>query len=798
MVGGLNMASKNNLLDFTFIQTKEIATHFHLNPELFYCISGNLTIQTEQASYKMHAGDYILINSNKKHTCLADSEFLGARFIFDYSTIASNINTQQILFWCNTVVDKNDNYNNLRQLLDRILQRYFEMENKEDLLIQAYSYQLLHLLVQHFLVKSNNLVITESNNEDKLRVQQIQNYIHENFQSSISLTDLSNQLHLSISYLSKYIKKHFGLTFIEYLNNVRIFHAIDEMLNSDKNLTHIALDNGFPSFSAFTREFMRIHNMAPGEYRKNMGENQLANPIEPAIEAKNSELFRKHFQPAQKQEVLLPKDCWECHVDVRQQSKRNQSFGKAVNIGEASILLQSDTQKKLLQLKKACGIHCVRIWDLLIPDRYSIEHNIFDFGKTAPVLDFLVHNGFIPYLELSYDPKHRFADIYGDTFTNTIINKDDFKKLIRTTCIFLINNYDPNILSTWLYSFSYNQELHHHNIEEYLEYFNIFYTTIKEFLPNAMIGGGGFILGYQTYILYDIFQKWHSKSICPDFISFNSYQLISVHEDGSIYFKKSTDGHYIENQINIVKQMMEDTHFHPSKIFIDEWNFTTSNHNYINDSCSQGAYVLKTLINMCDQVDFMCYWHGLDSESDNYDYKNILSGDSGLITKDSIYKPSYYAFIFNQQLLPFSIHKDPYCILTTDNYDKYVFACHNFKRLASDFVFTDDSEITINNMEHFIEDTNPMQINLHMEHVKNGTYQVKIYYLNRSHGDALNIWESIDCKRVLTADEISYFQAKARPTMEIHTVEITDNTLDFNPILQPQEIRIMEIQYIYQ
>ena len=48
----------------------------------------------------------------------------------------------------------------------------------------------------------------------------------------ISLNDLAQKLYLTNAYLSKYIKKRFGLSFIEYVNNVRLFHAVDELLYS--------------------------------------------------------------------------------------------------------------------------------------------------------------------------------------------------------------------------------------------------------------------------------------------------------------------------------------------------------------------------------------------------------------------------------------------------------------------------------------------------------------------------------------------------------------------------------------
>lgn len=70
--------------------------------------------------------------------------------------------------------------------------------------------------------------------QNRIRIKNIQNYIQANYQSQISLNDLAQRLYLSNAYLSKYIKKNLGMTFIEYLNNVRLFHAVDEILYTEK------------------------------------------------------------------------------------------------------------------------------------------------------------------------------------------------------------------------------------------------------------------------------------------------------------------------------------------------------------------------------------------------------------------------------------------------------------------------------------------------------------------------------------------------------------------------------------
>ena len=123
--------------------------------------------------------------------------------------------------------------------------------------------------------------------QDRIRIQQIQNYIQANYQSQISLNDLADRLYLSNAYLSKYVKKHLGMTFMEYLNNVRLFHAVDELLYTKKNITRIALDNGFPTSAAFTKAFREVYREAPSEYRKKMQKEE--NPGETQTELAESE-----------------------------------------------------------------------------------------------------------------------------------------------------------------------------------------------------------------------------------------------------------------------------------------------------------------------------------------------------------------------------------------------------------------------------------------------------------------------------------------------------------------------------
>lgn len=150
--------------------------------------------------------DIILINANKRHLMNGREGLLAARFEIDFHVLAEHMETMQLLFWCNTAADKNEAYQELRLLLDQILARYFEKEEKGALHLNALYYETAYLLTSNFFVKTDDARVYLENTQDKQRIRQIQNYIQANYQSEISLKDLASRLFLSNAYLKWYFE----------------------------------------------------------------------------------------------------------------------------------------------------------------------------------------------------------------------------------------------------------------------------------------------------------------------------------------------------------------------------------------------------------------------------------------------------------------------------------------------------------------------------------------------------------------------------------------------------------------
>lgn len=65
------------------------------------------------------------------------------------------LGTNQILFWCNTVVDKNEVYVQLKNVLDKILNRYYDRKNEGALYLNSIYYEAFCLLTSYFIIKAD-------------------------------------------------------------------------------------------------------------------------------------------------------------------------------------------------------------------------------------------------------------------------------------------------------------------------------------------------------------------------------------------------------------------------------------------------------------------------------------------------------------------------------------------------------------------------------------------------------------------------------------------------------------------
>ena len=83
----------------------------------------------------------------------------------------------------------------------------------------------------------------------------------------LNLDRVSEKLNLSPSYLSKLLKQETGLSFIDYLTNVRIKRSIDIMSDPTMKIYQVAELVGYNNQHYFCKAFKKVMGFSPTEYR---------------------------------------------------------------------------------------------------------------------------------------------------------------------------------------------------------------------------------------------------------------------------------------------------------------------------------------------------------------------------------------------------------------------------------------------------------------------------------------------------------------------------------------------------
>lgn len=93
-------------------------------------------------------------------------------------------------------------------------------------------------------------------------------FIHQNYDKNISLSDVAGFVGVSASYVSRLFKEECGVGFAEYLNQVRVERAKLLIENGEMKLKDIVSRVGFNNYNYFFRVFKELAGMTPLEYEQ--------------------------------------------------------------------------------------------------------------------------------------------------------------------------------------------------------------------------------------------------------------------------------------------------------------------------------------------------------------------------------------------------------------------------------------------------------------------------------------------------------------------------------------------------
>jgi AraC family transcriptional regulator len=96
---------------------------------------------------------------------------------------------------------------------------------------------------------------------------QAQEVLRDRFAAPLSLAELANEVGIHPVHLARTFRAHYGCSVGDYLRQLRVDYASQQLTATDAPLVAIALAAGFADQSHFTRTFRRLRGLTPAAFR---------------------------------------------------------------------------------------------------------------------------------------------------------------------------------------------------------------------------------------------------------------------------------------------------------------------------------------------------------------------------------------------------------------------------------------------------------------------------------------------------------------------------------------------------
>lgn len=238
--------------------------HWHRSIEIFAVQEGSLEFILNEKQYPLETGNFIIVNSNEVHAVRAPRPNRTIVLQIPVNLFSAYYTEEQFIWFSH---GEKTYDSQVTSMMFELLRLYTEQKIGYELQMMSLFYQLQYLLVTKYRKLEVHEDLLKSNKQLK-RLGVITSYLKEHYKEDITLEKLAGIFGYSPSYLSRMFMKYAKINYKDYLQSVRLEHALLDLQETEKEIGEIALEHGFPNSKALSNLFRKRYGILPNEFRK--------------------------------------------------------------------------------------------------------------------------------------------------------------------------------------------------------------------------------------------------------------------------------------------------------------------------------------------------------------------------------------------------------------------------------------------------------------------------------------------------------------------------------------------------
>lgn len=644
-------------------------------------------------------------------------------------------------------------------------------------------------------------------------------YIQHNYRENITLEDLAKQTYLSKTYISHSFTKCFGISFMEYLTQVRLSHAIRQM-QGNAVLTDIAYDSGFLNVNAMIHAFKKYRGTTPGEYRKTLERERSAVRIEEEDGQTEKDVFSSLMQYAKaggKAENPVEK-VKEISVDINGRKQRVPLHWKRImNAGYAKSLTDGTIQKEIKYLQEKVGFEYIRIKGVLDDDMCLLRRDmngniIMNYAYVDEVIEFILSVDAKPMLELGNMPQLLAKNSATQSMRGAAFSAPEDILQWQTLIELLVEHLSKRFGSKQVRSFLFAPWIPPDFIDfglcslpEYEQVYCASYRAIKAVNQNYLITGPG-------SPIYGRYLEWYLKmctanQCMPDVITFRSYagEMAKQEENGlklignneSFPMAVSRDENFLRHEIKEIRNILQKKGLSHIPLVLEEWSNNVWQRDLCNDTCFKSAYLFKNILENNDSLNAMGYFTLNDRIDEVPPTGEMFHGGFGLFTKNDIPKSACRAMELLGQMGDRLLQKDEGYFITQRGKEIQIFL-YNYSHYDLLYCYRHAVNMSRTNRYQVFVPKEPQAFYIHLENAEAGQYEIRRYGITKEGGSSYDAWVKMGALEPLDEQEEKMLRSLSEPVYRKERVEVTaeETALCVRASLKPLDVWLLKIKMI--
>ncbi len=222
------------------------------------CTEGRGWCETEAGHFDVQAGEVVILPPGHPHAYGADADEPWTLWWLHAAgpELADFLSAAEM--GIERPVRKPSNLYQVVSLMSEVMQRMERDSTTPSMLAAAGA--AWHL----FALLSADIASSDGTGE---LVDQAAEYLRAHVDEPISVADLAAMARLSTSHFGALFKKRIGYPVLQYHTQLRMARAREMLDTTDRGISAIATEVGYPDAFYFARQFKKVHGVTPREYR---------------------------------------------------------------------------------------------------------------------------------------------------------------------------------------------------------------------------------------------------------------------------------------------------------------------------------------------------------------------------------------------------------------------------------------------------------------------------------------------------------------------------------------------------